>query len=155
MQMAQVMEERERRGHPVLVSVKADATLKEVACKLNELKIGAMLVREDPPVPGKFAGVISERDIVRACAEGMDFAKSTAKDVMNEQIVCAGYHESILSVARRMKDHHIRHIAVIEEDKIIALLSVRDLMHYADLDREILIRHLSDMVGSHHSNRVF
>lgn len=155
MQMAQVMEERERRGHPVLVSVEADATLKEVACKLNDLNIGAMLVREIPPVDGKFAGVISERDIVRACAENVDFAKSTAKDVMNKQIVCAGYHESILSVVKRMKDHHIRHIAVIEEDKIIALLSVRDLMHYADLDREILIRHLSDMVGSHRDNRVF
>lgn len=155
MQMAQVMEERERRGHPVLVSVEADATLKMVACKLNDLKIGAMLVRKEPPVPGEFAGVISERDIVRACAACMDFGKVTARDVMNPQIICAGYHESIISVVKRMKDHHIRHIAVTDENKIIALLSVRDLMHYADLDREILIRHLSDMLGSHHSNRVF
>jgi hypothetical protein len=47
-----------------------------------------------------------------------------------------------------MRDYHIRHIPLLEDGKVIALISIRDIMNCIDLAQEIAMSHLNDLFGS-------
>ena len=114
---------------PVVV-VDPDATLRQVAETLAEDYIGAAVVRATPPLgPGTRAeGVISERDIVRALAEGADPDIERAESVMTLDMVTAAPRDTIVSVAERMLDDEIRHVPVTDDGEVVGVVSERDAL---------------------------
>ena len=114
---------------PVVV-VDPDATLRQVAETLADDYIGAALVRAAPPLgPGTCAeGVISERDIVRALAEGADPDIERAESVMTLDMVTVGPRDTIVSVAERMLDDEIRHVPVCNDGEVVGVVSERDAL---------------------------
>lgn len=105
------------------VSVDEKLTLRSVAAVLATIDIGATLVRrDDEPV-----GIVSERDVVRALAGDADPDAIWSADVMTQDLVTADAAEAILRVALRMIDEGIRHMAVVENDRIIGVISSRDV----------------------------
>lgn len=111
---------------PVLVHL--DDSLRTVAQLFVEESFGAAVVRgTDPPA------IISERDIVRAVAEGMNPDRTRVEEVMTEDVAVTGPNDTIAHVARMMLDNEIRHVPLIEGDVIAGLVSVRDcLASFAD-----------------------
>lgn len=115
---------------PVLVH--PDATLRAVAETLAEESIGAVVVRgtRPPGAPGSRAeGVVSERDVAQALADGLDPDTTRAEDVMTMNLACAAPDESVLTVATRMLDNEIRHMPVTENGVLIGVVSERDALH--------------------------
>jgi CBS domain-containing protein len=109
---------------PVLVH--PDATLRAVAETLAEESIGAVVVRgtRPPGAPGSRAeGVVSERDLAQALADGLDPDTTRAEDVMTMNLACAAPDESVLTVATRMLDNEIRHMPVTENGVLIGVVS--------------------------------
>jgi CBS domain-containing protein len=108
-----------------------ESTLRVVAQILSEESIGAVVVRGTRP-PGAAGsrpeGVVSERDIVRAIADGLDPDRTRAQDVMTLDLACAAPEESVLAVAARMLDNEIRHIPVMEDGVVIGVVSERDAL---------------------------
>ena len=106
-----------------VATVPGEATLLEVAESLAADGIGAICVVEN----GHLACVVSERDVVIHLAQGANPEHVTAADVMTTDLVTARPDDQVLDTARRMVEAQIRHLPVIEEDKIAGFVSMRDL----------------------------
>ena len=106
------------------ISVDEKVSLRSLAVVLTELEVGVALVSR----PDGSAGVVSERDVVRAIAEGADPDEVWAADVMTRDLVLAEPEETILAVAERMSAESVRHVAVVDRGKIVGVVSARDLL---------------------------
>lgn len=105
------------------VSVVENATLRSVATVLSTADIGAALVLSgDASI-----GMVSERDIARAVADGIDPDHQWSADVAGVGLVTADARDRILQVAFRMLEEHIRHIAIERDGEVIGVVSSRDV----------------------------
>ncbi len=78
---------------------------------------------------GKLLGVFSERDLVRrVISNGLDLHTSVVDSVMTKELVIANINESHQECLKKMKDKKIRHILVIENEKLEGIISLRDLL---------------------------
>jgi CBS domain-containing protein len=105
------------------VSVDEKVTLRSLAATLSQLAMGCALVRRGD----EWVGIISERDVLAALAGDADPDEVWAADVMTEEIVTAGAGERVLDAARRMVEKDVRHLAVVDGDQVIGIVSMRDL----------------------------
>jgi CBS domain-containing protein len=113
------------------VVVDPDATLREVAVTLAEDYIGVAVVRSNSPSRGpgtRAEGVISERDIVRALAEGADPDDEIAENVMTLDLATASPGDTVASVAKCMLDNEIRHVPVTADGLVVGVVSERDVL---------------------------
>ncbi len=108
-----------------VVTISPDATLKQVANLLNEKRIGALPVASD----GKLIGIISERDIVRVCAGAESNPLETlVKAAMSTNLEVASLKDTIDMALARMTDRRIRHLPVVEGEKLVGIVSIGDLV---------------------------
>ena len=116
--------------HPAVV-VDSEAPLREVAEILAQESIGAAIVRRTVVIDGTPRhpeGLVSERDISRAIAAGLDPDAIRAGDVMTVDLAYAKSGETILRVAKRMLANGIRHVPISDDGVIIGMVSERDVM---------------------------
>ena len=106
------------------ISVGETLTLRSLAAVLAELEIGVALVQQ----PDGAASVVSERDVVRALADGADPEEVWAADVASADVVIVEPNETILAAAERMTDEAVRHLAVVQHGKVVGILSERDVL---------------------------
>lgn len=109
-------------GEPTTVS--PTLTLRGAAEMLAEEWIGLGVVADHRGV----LGVVSERDIVRALAEGADADEERVIDVMSDDVAALDEEASILDAANVMAVNEIRHLAVRREGVIVGVLSIRDVV---------------------------
>jgi CBS domain-containing protein len=112
-------------AHRAPVLVAADQTLRAVAHTLWTESVGALVVGDaQRPV-----GVISERDVVAALAQGADPDVATAGDVMTRYVISARPHDPLFDAASQMLDDAIRHMPVVDGNgTVVGMVSVRDLI---------------------------
>jgi len=106
------------------VFVHANETLRAVAATLVEESIGAALVRG----PHGAVGLVSERDIVRALADGADADRTSASEVMAEELVTVHSSDDLLDAVHRMLDNEVRHLPVQEGGVTLGMVSARDAL---------------------------
>jgi len=117
-----------------VVTVADDASLLDVAQTLTGADISAVVVGS----PGSVTGVVSERDIVRAVAEGTDPATTLAKSVASTTIVWADVATSVGDVAEQMMEQWVRHVLVEKDGGLVGIVSARDLLGlYASSDDDV------------------
>lgn len=114
--------ERLVSGPPI--EVNADDTLVRVAELMAEDSIGLVVVRGGEPL----AGVVSERDIVVAVAEGVDLDADRAGDLMTLQTMSVEADRPVSEAARMMVDGGVRHLPVTNGDRVVGVLSMRDVL---------------------------
>ena len=100
------------------------ASLLDVAAALTEREVGLVAVG----VEGLPAGVVSERDIVRAVAEGRDLAATTAMDVAPTELCWVDPDATVGEVAAEMMDNWVRHVLVGADGALVGIVSARDLI---------------------------
>jgi CBS domain-containing protein len=114
------------------VVVDPDATLRQVAATLADDYIGVAVVRGVRPIgaPGNRAeGLVSERDIVRALAEGANPDTEVARNIMTIDLASAAPSDSIVHVAECMLDNEIRHVPITSDDgAVVGVVSERDAL---------------------------
>jgi CBS domain-containing protein len=109
-----------------IVSVAPSDTLQSAAATLTTQKVGA-LVALDPQ--GGLAGILSERDIVRICAEqGIGAMTTLVQDAMTKNVLTAAPQDGIDSAMARMTDRRIRHLPVLDGQRLIGVVSIGDLV---------------------------
>lgn len=73
--------------------------------------------------------VFSERDLVRrVIAKGLDLKATLVEEIMTKDLVLADVSESYEQCLQKMKERGIRHIVIIENEKLVGILSIKDLL---------------------------
>jgi CBS domain-containing protein len=116
--------------HRPPVDVYPDASLRAVAETMRDETIGVVIVRAPHPHGSgtRAAGLVSERDIVQAIADGSDLDRTRAEDVMTDDLASARPDEPIRDAAMRMIENDIRHLPVLDDDDVVGVLSLRDVV---------------------------
>ncbi len=127
-------------------SVHPQGTVYEAAVRMNEKKIGALVVLED----GRLVGMFTERDILqRVVAQKRDAAQTLIRDVMTQEVACCRLHTTLEEARGVMKNRRIRHLPVVEDDRLLGLVSIGDLNAYQTDSQEQTIHLLHEYIYGH------
>ena len=119
-----------------VVTVERERPILEVVELLRQRDIGAVIVTE---ASGAVTGILSERDIVRALAErGPDLASLRAADLMTTDVTHCEPRNDINEVMKLMTDGRFRHLPVLEEGRLVGVVSIGDAVRARidELERE-------------------
>ena len=106
-------------------TIASERTVLEAAQTMAEKRIGSLLVLE----AGEMVGIVTETDLVRkGIASRLPAGSTRVGGVMNYPLIQIDINRTVRDASRLMAEQRIRHLAVTEENKIVGLLSVRDLV---------------------------
>jgi CBS domain-containing protein len=109
-----------------IVSIEPTATLAAAAKLLSTHRIGAVVILG---AGGRLAGILSERDIVRAVSEfGAEALTIPVGQVMTRNVMTCGENDSIADIMERMTSGKFRHLPVLQDGKMIGVISIGDVV---------------------------
>lgn len=110
-----------------LACVTSVAFLPEVAKRMQEADTGVIPVVDEQD-PDKLVGLITDRDIaVRAVAQGVDLKSAKVQDFMTKDVNCISPDVDSLEAARLMADKQLHRLCVVDNEKLVGILSLGDL----------------------------
>lgn len=127
------------KGEARIYSVEPGATVVEALKLMADKMVGALLVLDN----GKLAGLFSERDYARKIAL-MDRSSRTTeiRQVMTADLICVTPADTMEYCMELMTDKHIRHLPVLEGDRLIGMISIGDLVKNIIEDQKAMILQL-------------
>jgi CBS domain-containing protein len=115
------------RYRPVLVTVDVDEPLVVAADRMRWYAVGALPVYERHSL----VGIVSERDVTAAVADGVGLARAVVRDRMTPAPATVAPGDDVADAARTMAELGVRHLPVVDGHRLVGMLSIRDLI---DLD---------------------
>jgi len=107
-----------------VVTIEPGRSVREAAQLMQDNVIGSVVVHEG----GRAMGIMTERDVLRAVAEGRDVEQTSVDDLMTKNLVTGGPNWDVVVAASVMTAHRIRHLVVQEQDRVLGVLSLRDVL---------------------------
>lgn len=115
---------KNKGGQPV--TVPTTATVADAIRAMSEHRVGSVMVPYDDGTP---AGIFTERDVLRLCAEGRtDFASMPIRPCMTCDITTSQPSDTVSETLATMTTKRFRHIPVVEDGKLIGVVSIGDLV---------------------------
>ena len=109
-------------------SIRPEATVFEAIQLMAEKNIGALLVTDKNQ---RLVGILSERDYTRKVALRGKSSKQTAvKEILSGQVIHVSPTHTIEECMRLMTDHRVRHLPVLDKDRILGVVSIGDLVNW-------------------------
>ena len=108
-----------------LFTVSPDQTLSDAGRQMIQRRVGAAVVvtRDEP------AGIITERDMLRAIADGVDFNLAKVSEYMVAKAVTVTDRWHVVDAAGTMIERGFRHLVVVDDDgKVTGIISIRDMV---------------------------
>jgi CBS domain-containing protein len=143
--MANVQSILDQKGSKVY-SIQPDDTLSHALLQLTEHKIGALLVLDDQ---GMIKGILSERDIVKHFSRKTAHPNTAAvkiSDVMTKGVTYVKPHQSLDDCLQLMTAGRFRHLPVMDEEKVIGMISIGDVVKAALEERNFQIDQLEHFI---------
>jgi CBS domain-containing protein len=109
-------------ARPVVV-IDEDATLRDLAVLLDQESIGVAVI-----CGPRSSVLVSERDVVRALAEGANPDRERVGNVATLDVEVIDYREPIVAAAHKMLDNEVRHLPVVRDGKVVGVASIRDVL---------------------------
>lgn len=127
----------------ILTVIEPGWTVRSAAERMTERNIGAVAVVKN----GALAGVFSERDIMsRVVAKGLDPDGTAVDSVMTRELVVADPGEKVDAALQKMHSIGSRHLPVVQNGKLIGMISIRDLLEVDDAQQRAKARFLGELV---------
>jgi len=124
-------------------SVVPDTSVYEVIKILAEKRIGALLVMEGE----KVVGIVSERDYARkVILQGKAAKETSVKEIMTSQVICTHLDSTIEEGLALMTSNRIRHLPMIDNDKLVGMVSIGDLVKALIEDQKFMIDQMTDYI---------
>ena len=129
------------KGRP-LITIGPDETIDIAIHKLVENRIGALPVCDENKA---LVGIVTERDLLKHYGStGMSDCSTIIKDIMTKEIVIGVPDDDINYVMEVMTTKQIRHLPVMVDTIINAMISARDIVEYQLEQSKVKVRYLSD-----------
>jgi CBS domain-containing protein len=141
MKISEILEEKGRN----IFTIRAEATLSEAATLMKKRDVGALLVQGEET----FGGIITERDIVCVLGENVrEFKSLTVSELMvsSENLIVAEPDDQCEHVMAVMIHKNIRHMPVVENERIVGIVSIRDLVRATVMKVRAQAHFLSDYI---------
>jgi CBS domain-containing protein len=126
-----------------LYVINPDVNVRAAAQHMAEKNVGAVAVVDS----GRLAGIFSERDIMsRVVAKGLDPEGTPVSKVMSKDLVVAAPTEDFDSALQKMHSIRARHLPVVEDGKLVGMISIRDLLEVDDEQQRARATFLGELV---------
>jgi len=146
--MATVKDLLNRKGNYVACAGKG-ITVLQATQKMNEHRIGALVILEND----KVAGIFTERDIlVRVVAAGLDPAKTPVEKVMTTSLAVCVPETSLDECKAVMTEKRIRHLPVVDGHQLLGIVTSGDILYQEQMKGEQTIRYLKEYIQGPYSN---
>lgn len=107
-------------------TIRGDATVAEAVEELTRHRVGALVVSDDGHT---IDGIVSERDVVRKLAEfGVTVVDELVSSIMSTTVVTASPDDDTESLMRTMTERRIRHVPVVDGDRLAGIVSIGDVV---------------------------
>ncbi|MGQ0442362.1 MAG: CBS domain-containing protein [Methylophilaceae bacterium] len=131
------------KKHQELISIAPNRPVFDALVILAEYKIGALAVVQDD----KLVGIFSERDYAREVVlQGRSSKTTQIADVMTAKVLSAKPTDLVDSAMALMSEKNIRHLPVLEGDKVLGMLSLGDLVKETISHQQQLIKELESYI---------
>lgn len=132
------------KGRDVAKVAQAETVLAAVE-KMNQRRIGSVIVVAELHPGAKPVGIFSERDVLtRVIARGLDPARTVVGEVMTREVCTIHCDTSVLDAMMVMTDRRCRHLPVMDGDQLIGVVSIGDLTSWMVRDQQRTIEELHD-----------
>lgn len=127
----------------VVWSVAPEETVLKALQLMAEKGIGAVLVLDD----GKVRGIVSERDYARKVVlQGRSSANTPVKEIMTSRVFAIAPTHSVEDCMSLMTEKRIRHLPVIDEDKLVGVISIGDVVKMMLAEKSVIIDQLTSYI---------
>jgi CBS domain-containing protein len=124
-------------------SISPDAMVFQAIQMMDEKNVGALLVMEED----RLIGIISERDYTRkVMLRGKRSRETKVAEIMSSNVTVTHPREPVETCLRLMTDKHIRHLPVVEGDKVVGVISIGDLVKHVISCQSAAIAHLEQYI---------
>lgn len=126
-----------------IISIKPDASVLEALKLLAEKDVGAVLVMEG----ARLVGIFSERDYARKVAlKGKSSEETRVGDIMTRQVMFVTPSQTNEECMALMTQKHIRHLPVIDQGRVLGVLSIGDLVKDVISEQQFIISQLENYI---------
>ena len=126
-----------------VISIAPDVTVYEALKIMADKNVGALVVLDGNTV----AGIISERDYARkVILHGKSSKELQVREIMTSRVYYVHPEQSMQDCMAQMTDKRVRHLPVLEGDKLIGVISIGDVVKAIIADQESTIRLLEDYI---------
>lgn len=109
----------------LLVTIRPEEDIATAVAMLAENNIGALLVVDELE---RLVGILSERDVVRQAAVDRQVFDLPVADVMTRNVVIALPSDDLMSVAHTMTEKRFRHLPIVQDEKLLGMISIGDVL---------------------------
>ena len=130
-------------GRGAVISVTPSTTVFEALQRMADHNIGALLVMNGD----RLAGIFSERDYARKVAlRGLTSKDTTVGELMTGKVITVGPAWTADQCMALMTEHHIRHLPVVEGDRVLGVISIGDAVKAVVDEQHFVIGQLTDYI---------
>jgi signal-transduction protein with cAMP-binding, CBS, and nucleotidyltransferase domain len=142
MAVTRLYEILDEKGGDVL-EIDADASVFEAVQMMVEMNVGSLLVTEG----GDITGIVTERDYLRRVTlEGRTDRETPVREIMSSPLIVASRETTLDECMAVMSDRRIRHVPVVEDGKVVGLVSIGDLVKFKSKLQTFEIQFLNDYI---------
>lgn len=132
----------EEKGGDVF-EIDGDASVFEAVQLMVEMNAGSLLVTQG----GEIAGIVTERDYLRRVTlEGRTERQTAVREIMSSPLIVASPETTVDECMALMSDRRIRHVPVVEEGRVVGLVSIGDLVKFKSKLQTFEIQYLTNYI---------
>ena len=133
----------DRKGGEV-IAIGREASVFDAIKIMADRAVGSLLVMDGD----ELAGIVTERDYARkVILKGRSSNSTTVGEIMTTGVVTAGIDQTVYDCMTTMSDRRIRHLPVVEDGKVVGLISIGDLVQAIIADQQEAIEHLEHYIS--------
>lgn len=125
-----------------IISIDSSKTIKEAACMMDDSNIGCIIITKD----GFPIGILTERDFVKKIASKNKDLSNPLTEVMSSPLTTINSGETIWEAAEKMKQKAIHKLPVLDDDKVIGIITATDLVEICSMGSDSEMRNICDQI---------
>ena len=126
-----------------LLTISSEASVFDMVAQMVEAHVGSLLVT----VGGRIEGIVTERDYLRRVTlEGRTDKETPVSEIMTSPLIVVTPETPVEECMAIMTDRRIRHMPVVEDGEVVALVSIGDLVKFQSQQQDFKIQYLTDYI---------